>query len=212
MLGDIDLNSEMKEFQNALVTIRGNALRCGNSIYSINNIVLVTFESVQKENEKHPDANGIKYNFFALILFSLLLSVALFFFREASFVKKLHEITSIDIEGAVTIFCILSFMFSIGAVFAMIEVLWGRLTIDRYYFIDGLRIVFSNNINLFLISRTNTGFIKETICHLEKFISNPVYSQNNELVINFSDSSINIKEAVGSNIIGGIVQGDVTNG
>lgn len=84
--------------------------------------------------------------------------------------------------------------------------------LNRYYYVDGLKIVFVNNLTLVLISRANTGFIRETIGHLENFISNPKYSQNNELVINFSDRSINIKEAISSNIIGGNVQGEVKNG
>ncbi|CAK8712562.1 MAG: hypothetical protein CDV28_10912 [Candidatus Electronema aureum] len=84
--------------------------------------------------------------------------------------------------------------------------------IHRYEWIDGLKIIFVNNFHLLLVSNTNTGFIKQVIDHLYLFISNTDYSNKNELIINFSDSSINIKEAVGSNIIGGNVQGDVKNG
>jgi hypothetical protein len=63
-----------------------------------------------------------------------------------------------------------------------------------------------------MLTGPNTGFIKQVIDHLYLFISNTDYSNKNELIINFSDSSINIKEVVGSNIIGGSVQGDVKNG
>ncbi|CAK8712557.1 MAG: hypothetical protein CDV28_10913 [Candidatus Electronema aureum] len=43
------MNLEVKEFRNALVTIKGNALRCGDSIYSIHNIVSLNFGSFKKE-------------------------------------------------------------------------------------------------------------------------------------------------------------------
>jgi hypothetical protein len=75
-----------------------------------------------------------------------------------------------------------------------------------------LKIVFVNNLSLFFVSDADNGFIKQTIDQLYSFIARPERASKNELIINFSDSSINIKEAVGSNIIGGSVQGDVTNG
>lgn len=85
-------------------------------------------------------------------------------------------------------------------------------TEEKYTVIDGLKIIFFNNDYLFFVSNADTGFIEEIIEHLYLVIQVNGRDSRNELIINFSDSSINIKEAVGSNIIGGNVEGDVRNG
>ncbi|MCI5131571.1 MAG: hypothetical protein D3904_08605 [Candidatus Electrothrix sp. EH2] len=48
-------DNDIREVQNALVTIKGNALRCQNSIFSIHNIVSLTFDSVAKEITEQSD-------------------------------------------------------------------------------------------------------------------------------------------------------------
>ncbi|MCI5131570.1 MAG: hypothetical protein D3904_08600 [Candidatus Electrothrix sp. EH2] len=88
---------------------------------------------------------------------------------------------------------------------------WRRKSNKKYTVTYGVKIIFVNNSSLFLISKTD-GFVKDAVDYLYSFIAKSEHTSKKELIINFSDSSINIKEAVGSNIIGGNVEGNVTNG
>lgn len=196
------MNSEVKELHNALITIKGNALRCGDSIYSIHNIVSITFDSVRKENECPAYVKNISY-LYGFFSFYCLLILVLIFLIDKVYIDKYIEYVA----------------WSAGASFLLVGILspfhdnaQKKYEKNRYYFTDGLRIIFINNSSLFLVSNSTTGFIKETVDRLYSFISNPELTSKNELTINFSDSSININEAVSSNIIGGSVQGDVKNG
>ncbi len=105
-------------------------------------------------------------------------------------------------------------LFILYSVVMAISLLYIRrsTTEEKYTVIDGLKIIFFNNDYLFFVSNADTGFIEEIIEHLYLVIQVNGRDSRNELIINFSDSSINIKEAVGSNIIGGNVEGDVRNG
>lgn len=205
-------NNDIREVENALVTIKGNALRCGDNIYSIRTIVSLMFESIKKE-KKRPDSIGI-VGFFAklLIRYFLLALVLLIAFQLLDYlslidISSFEEPIKVNFVGSIFISLLLSWI-----CFGIEDSLKTSYEKNKYHYTHGLRVVFINNLTLFLVSRAETGFIEETIKYLELFISNPEYSRKRELVINFSDRSVNIKKADNSNIIGGNVEGNVTNG
>ena len=208
------MNSEVKEFSNALVTIKGNALRCGDSIYSIHNIVSLNFGSFKKEDGVEIFQVGyceliIKYFLFMVLVGICSLFVMVFLVDGLGLRYKFINFNN---DYIFLLWIIIIFIIFNIKMFLYIKEQRKVRRIHRYEWIDGLKIIFVNNFQLLLVSNTNTGFIKQAIDHLYLFISNTDYSNKKELIINFSDSSINIKEAVGSNIIGGNVQGDVKNG
>ncbi len=199
-------------------------MRCENSVYSIMNIVSVTFDSIRKEN---PEPQSIQDNydrgklFFKFFLFVCAILIILV-------VWEANDRTSINViidwlrsESGLNekefrdllMFLLLAIPASLLiSILFLVRATWSRWTHVDYYDIHGLRVIFVNNLTLYFVSRSDSGFIKETIDGLEEFISNPAYRERNEMIVNFSDRSVNINEVKNSNVVGGDVQGDVSNG
>jgi hypothetical protein len=90
------LDSELKEFRNALVTIKGNALRCGNNIYSIHNIVSMYFSSSREEiTIRNPPEN------FCCLIVKYFIGLYFTFFIAALVHAHVYSVISSDITGMI---------------------------------------------------------------------------------------------------------------
>lgn len=217
-------NNDIKEFRNALITIKGNAMRHGNSVYSIKNIVSMTFEFMRKEI---PEPSSIKEKYewskfffkyfiyslvFLLILLILDVSIGMDIGKIIEWVSNNFHIRDEDIRIYFGFFGLsIKFSFFIS-VFIFILAEFSRWNHTKYNDIHGLRVTFVNNSTLYFLASSHTGFIEETLKGLEEFISDSGFRDSNEMVINFSNRSVNIKEVKNSNVVGGDVQGNVSNG
>ena len=220
----MNANNDIREFSNALVIIKGNAMRHANSVYSIKNIVSMTFDSIRKEIPE-PDSINDKYRwskfFFKYFIYSLMFIITLIVlhFNTEFDIDKTIDLTRkyIGINYSEMVDYIRFFLLITPISFALSVLLFIIATLSKwnhspYYYIHGLRIIFVNNTTLYFVANSDTGFIKDTLKGLERFISNPSFRDNNEMVINFSNRSVNIKEVKDSNVIGGDVEGNISNG
>ena len=218
-------NKDVREFENTVISIRGNSLRCKNSVFSIHNIVSMTFDTVQRVKDK-PDGidgwlsfakNTFKYFLFGVAVLILLIVLEKNDFSTDRLIAMLANLVGVSTTDMGEYFQL--FIGSVGLAFLasiasfVIGKLWGWIyESNKYYYLQGLRVVFVNNMTLYFIGNNNSNFIEDTLRGIESFIAEPSQNASREMVINFSNNSVNIDEVSNSNVVGGNVGGGLHNG
>lgn len=219
-------NEDVREFENALISIRGNSLRYKNSVFSLHNIVSLTFDSVRRERTKPYDITEyygyskwwVKYFFFTTIATIAFVSFAEMGFYSAKGIES-WLIDTFELRPS-TLKAVLQYFFISVALALPMSILtfliakyksWSYNSY-RYYYVNGLRIIFVNNMILYFIGNNDSGFIEDTLRGIESFIAEPMGSTSKAMSINFSDNSIKIDEVSNSNVVGGNVSGGIYSG
>lgn len=218
-------STDVREFENQIISIRGNSLRCKNSVYSIHNIVSMTFDTVQRVKTR-PDGidgwlsfakNAFKYFLFGIVVWILVLVLEYNDFTNEELIAWLANLFGAamsdmrDYFGAFFGTIVLAFFASIASL--IIGKIWEWFyEANKYYYVHGLRVIFVNNMTLYFIGNNDSNFIEDTLRGIESFIAEPSQNGTREMVVNFSNNSVNIDEVSNSNVVGGNVSGGLHNG
>jgi len=217
------INKNFNPIKNGTIRITGNALLYNNSVYSINNILSLTFNSVTQIRDKPEVIQNSKnrmilyFKMATVVLVILLISLFIItnlqnnnenIFTDYGIneviVKYIAQISIIFISFILFFY----FLTLVNLVLWIVTLLYYNS--NKKYTISGLEIKFITNYSLFFITKNSQDEIKKVVDEIYKVISLGS-NYRKEIKINFTDRSIKVDKLENSNLVGGDMRGNINN-